>query len=74
MLHEVTKEGDINYAKKLQDMIYIPQKKHPTLSSKVISYIQNCFSYAIKQYKNDLVFAKAIIQNIVPYCFGDNVN
>ena len=55
-------------------MIYIPQKKHPILSSKVISYIQNCFSYAIKQYKNDIVFAKAIIQNIVPYCFGDNVN
>ena len=51
--------------------LYALQKKHHILSSKVISYLQECFSYTIKQHKNDLVFTKASAQNIVPHCFGD---
>ena len=60
--HEVTKEGDINNAKKtVGNDLYALQKKHHILSSKVISYLQKCFSYAIKQHKNDPVLTKASI-------------
>ena len=71
--HEVTKESDINHAKKtVGNDIYALQKKHRILSSEVISYLQKYFSYAIKQHKNDPVLTKASIQNIVPHCFGDH--
>ena len=43
------------------------------LSSKVISYLQKCFPYAVKQHKNDLVLTKANIQKIIPNCFEDQV-
>ena len=50
--HEVTKESDINLAKKtVGNDLYPLQKIHDILSSKVISYLQKCFSYAIKQHK-----------------------
>ena len=45
---------------------------HHILSFKFISYLQKCFSYVIKQHKNDPVFTKASIQKIVPHCFGDH--
>ena len=71
--HEVTKEGDINNAKKtVGNDLYALQKKHHILSSKVICYLQKCFSYRIKQNKNDPVLTKASIQNIVPHCFRDH--
>ena len=60
--HEVTKEGDINNAKKtVENDLYALQKKHHILSSKVICYLQKCFSYRIKQNKNDPVLTKASI-------------
>ena len=60
--YEVTKESDINHAKKtVGNDLYALQKKHHILSSKVISSLQKCFSYAIKQHKNDPVLTKASI-------------
>ena len=71
--HEIRKERDINHAKKyIGNDLYALQKKYHILSSKVISYLQKCFSYAIKQHKNDPVLRKVNIHSIVPHCFGDH--
>ena len=47
--------------------LYALQKKHRILSSKVISYPQKCFYYAVKQHKNDQILKKASIQNTYNY-------
>ena len=71
--HEVSKESHINHAKNtVGNDFYALQKKHHILSSKVISYLQKCFSYAMKQHKDDPGLTRASVQNIVPYCFGDH--
>ena len=43
---------------------------HPFIQS--CSYLQNYFSYVIKEHKNDPVLKKASIQNVVSHCFGDH--
>ena len=48
------------------------KKKHHILLSKVIFYLQKCFSYPTKQHKNDPIFTKTGIQIILPHCFGDH--
>ena len=73
MPHEVIKVGGINHAKKTIGNYLYAYRKSIT-SFQVISYLQKCFSYTIKQYKNDLAPTKASIQNIVPHCFGDHKN
>ena len=50
----VKKQSDINHAKKsLGNDLYHLQKTHKVLQTKVITYLQKCFSYAIKQNEND---------------------
>ena len=54
-------------------MIYRSYTKSITsYHPKLFATFKKCFSYAIKQRKNNLVLTKASIENIVPHCFGDH--
>ena len=70
---EVTKESDMNHAKKTvgNDLYYL-QKTFKILQSKVISYLQKCFSYVIKGSNGDAQKTREAIQNIVPHVFGEH--
>ena len=73
--HEAIKKSDINLAKKdcRPKFLCLIEKSIYIISLKVISYLQQCFPYAIKLYKNDLLITKGIAQKIVPNCFEDQV-
>ena len=42
------------------------------LNSTVITYVQKCFRYAIKQHANDSTEIKNSLQLIAPHAFGDH--
>jgi len=46
--------------------------KYKELNTKVINYIQRCFSKAIAQNKNDVEGVKASLNNIPEYVFGNH--
>ena len=71
--HTVEKWSDITHAKKaFGGSLYGLQKKHKELSTKVINYLQKCFSYAIKQNKDDPQGIRKNLRAIVLHAFGNH--
>ena len=70
---QVTKQSDINHAKKaIGNDLYNLQKTCKILQTTVITYLQKCFSYAIKQNENDSEKTRDAILAIVPHVFGQH--
>ena len=70
---EVSKQSDINHAKKaVGNDLYNLQKTYKILQTTVITYLQKCFSYAIKQNENDSEKTRDALLAIVPHVFGQH--
>ena len=52
--------------------LYNLQKKHKCLNTKLIQWLQKCFSYAVCQNKENPSGLAAAIKQIVPHAFGDH--
>ena len=64
----VTKHNDINPAKKgIGNDLYALQKSYKVLSTKVSTYIQKCYSYALAQNKDDTVGTETAMVNGVDF-------
>lgn len=73
--HDVEKWSDINHStKSVSNALYTLQKKHKVFSKDVIGYFKRCFSYAVKQNKNDKEHLRQNILAIVPHSFGIHEN
>ncbi|XP_076086877.1 uncharacterized protein LOC143057454 [Mytilus galloprovincialis] len=73
--HDVEKWSDINHStKSVSNALYTLQKKHKVFSKDVIGYFKRCFSYAVKQNKNDKDHLRQNILAIVPHSFGIHEN
>lgn len=74
--HDVQKWSDLNHAKKsLGNALYSLQAQNKgtkKITNKVIEYIQRCFSYALKQNKDNPEGVKKNLTAIVPHAFGDH--
>lgn len=69
--YDVKKLSDNNHIKKtIGNCLYNLQKSHKVLQSRVISYIQRCFVFALGQNKGDPIGTGKAIENIVPHVFG----
>ena len=74
--HEVQKWSDLNHVKKgVGNSLWKLNKVFPKdLNSENISYLQRCFSYAVRQNKGKAENTKQAILNIVPHVFGQHEN
>jgi DNA polymerase III epsilon subunit-like protein len=73
--HSFVKWSDMNHTRKhLGNSLYALQKKHKCLTTKVIQYIQKCFSYAVAQNKNNSEGLAKALNQIVPHAFGLHEN
>lgn len=74
--HDVQKWSDVNHAKKsLGNALYSLQarnKGNKNIPNKVIEYYQRCFSYALRQKKDNPEGVKKSLRAIVPHAFGDH--
>ena len=73
--HPVEKWSDLNHTSKhLTNALYLLQKKHKPLTTRVIKYFQKCFSYAIAQNQGKPLECKSALHQIVPHAFGNHEN
>ena len=76
--HDVKKWSDINHAKRSSgNALYGLQPRYKgdkNITGKVIDYFQRCFSYAIKQNKDNPEGVKTSLKAIVPHAFGDHTH
>ena len=69
----VTNHSDINHAKKgIDNDLYAILKSYKVHSTKVSTYSQNCYSYALVQNKDDKVGTERALRNIISRVFGDH--
>jgi hypothetical protein len=73
--HPITKWSDMNHTKKhLGNSLYNLQKSYKCLSTKVIQWLQKCFSYSVIQNKGDPNKLAAALKTIVPHAYGEHDN
>lgn len=74
--HEVEKWSDIVHAKRsFGSALYSLQSRYKgnkNLSAKVIEYLQRCFTYALKQNKDNPDGVKTSLGAVIPHAFGDH--
>ena len=72
--HDITKWSDLNHIKKsVGNALWRLNKKYPKdLKSENISYLQRCFTYGIRQNKENAEEVKKAILGIVPHVYGEH--
>ncbi|XP_070547580.1 uncharacterized protein [Ptychodera flava] len=73
---DIVKHKDNNHVKKgFADKLYKlkAEKSYGQLSTKVICYLQKCFSYALSQNSSSASDLEKNLKAIVPHAFGDHV-
>lgn len=71
--YDIEKWSDINHTSRtLGSRLYAAKNKVEGLTSTVIAYIQKCFTYCIKQNKNDPTSLLDVLSSIVPHAFGQH--
>lgn len=69
----IEKWSDLNHCtKSLNNALY--KLKHKSLTTGVINYLKRCFTYAIKQNKNQPFQLEKALKNIVNHVFGQHEN
>ncbi|XP_046563466.1 uncharacterized protein LOC124272337 [Haliotis rubra] len=70
---DIVKQSDKNHVRKgLGNKLYQLQKKHKTLSTKVIRYLQKCFNYMISQNKGNQDGISRGLTALSCHPFGDH--
>ena len=70
---DIEKWSDVVHAKRsLGKHLYEVRKQHSELTEKNISHVQTCFSYAVRQNKDDPETLALSLRNIPAHLFGDH--